>query len=170
MRTVVITDEELTSSPDDWWPSRLAGELTAAGAPVDVVTSPAPGAGFTGSPTFAELVAAQATGSTQLVVLVETRLPDTDPADLTSAWGRTMQAVEETAPDARLVILGPFPRVSSPSVIDSLRGAIADAGATYVDPTAENWPAEPSPEQMTALVRPHMEALVRALAASGANR
>ena len=130
-----------------------------------------PGAGFTGSPAFAGTVEQAADGSTQLVVLFDSRL-ETDDADaLAEAARRVFVEVERTAPDARLVVVGPVSGTGAGSAArDALRTEALDAGATYVDPVADDWAENAGPEELSRLLRPHIEELVGALAASGANR
>ncbi len=171
VRTVVITDQA-SSSPAGApaWPDVLAGALEAAGIPMDVATTARDGAGFGSSPSFAELVAGTAEGSTQLVVLFDSGLAGT--GALTAAAEETFAAVERASPEALLVVVGPLTSEGDvPALVRAeLAAATQRAGGTYVDPRAEGWPAALTPPDLAELLRPHLEPLAEALAASGANR
>jgi len=171
VRTVVITDEASSSTTGaPAWPDDLAGALEADGIPMDVATTARDGAGFGSSPSFADLVAGTAEGSTQLVVLVDSRLTGTEA--LPAAAEETFTAVERAAPDALLVVVGPLPSEGDVTASEraELAAATQRAGGTYVDPRAEGWPTDVTPSGLAELLRPHLEPLAEALAASGGNR
>jgi hypothetical protein len=164
VRTVVISDEApSTTAGAPAWPDVLASELGAAGIPMSVVTVARDGAGFGSSPSFADLVAGTAEGSTQLVVLFDSRLDGSE--SLTAAAEDTATAVERAAPDALLVVVGPLTAESA-----GLAAATQRAGGTYVDPRAEGWPTDATQPELAELLRPHLEPIAEVLAASGANR
>jgi hypothetical protein len=166
---VVVGDE--ATAPHPAWPELFATAVADEGIPMTVQTVAEPGAGFTGSPAFARTVEQTADGSTQLVVLFDSRLETDDADELAEAARRVFVEVERAAPDARLVVVGPVPGTGAGSAArDALRTEALDAGATYVDPVAEDWAEGTGPEEVARLVRPHIEELVGALAASGANR
>ena len=164
VRTVVVSDRAHSATGDPTWPDLLEADLETAGVPMDVAREAQDGAGFTSSPSFADLVARTAEGSTQLVVLFDSRLAGT--GTLTEAAEDTFTAVERAAPDALLVVVGPL---GAEGTAD-LAAATARAGGTYVDPRAEGWPAEPTHPELAELLRPHLQPIVEVLAASGANR
>ncbi len=173
VRTVVISDEGTTASGDaaPAWPDLLTSTLEGLGIPMNVVTIAPGGAGFTSPPSFADLVAEKAEGSTQLVVLFDSRLAGTD--GLTQAAGDTFTAVERAAPDALLVVVGPLTvrdGEDASAASADLRSATEDASGTYVDPLAEGWPADVTQAEIADLLRLHLQPLTESLAASGANR
>jgi hypothetical protein len=169
---VVVVGDELTQAPAGTpaWPTLLAADLGAAALPVDVAVSAPSGAGFTGSPSFSDLVPTIATGSTQLVLFFDGRLAETAAAE--DEVTRTAVAVERASPDALLVVVGPVggTGVTDPAAVPDVRTAAEEANATYVDPVAEDWPSDPTAAEVAARLGPHLRPLVEALAMSGANR
>jgi acyl-CoA thioesterase I len=169
VRTVVVGDEGTSRTSS--WPDHLAAALADDGVPMTLRTVSETGAGFAGSPAFAETVAATADGTTQLVILFDSRLETADAAGLTAAARDVFVEVERAASDARLVVVGPLPGAAAGTDVgDALRAEALDAGALYVDPVADGWPPDAGQEQVADLLRPHVEELVANLAASGANR
>ena len=173
VRTVVISDEG-TIAPggaSPAWPEVLADVLEDIGIPMSVVTTAPEGAGFTSSPSFADLVAENAEGSTQLVVLFDSRVAGTD--TLPEAAHDTFTAVERAAPDAMLVVVGPLTAdggMDPTRASADLEAATERAGGTYVDPLVEGWPSDVTHAEMAELLRLHLQPLAESLAASGANR
>jgi hypothetical protein len=176
VRTVIIGDEGTDGSGSgNGWPDLLAAQLESVGVPMSIATSATPGSGFATDPLFLTAVEAQSVGSTQLVILYDSSIGEADAASLSQAAEKTFSAAERSSPDARVIVVGPLGEGASRSgasaeVDDALRSAAEEAGATYVDPVAESWPADPSQEEVAALLMPHIEPLAAALAASGANR
>ncbi len=169
VRTLVVGDE--ASAADPAWPEFFVTAVADEGIPMTVRTVAEPGAGFAGSPAFAGTVEQAAEGSTQLVVLFDSRLETDDADELAEAARRAFVEVERAAPDARLVVVGPVSgTVAGSAARDALMTEALDAGATYVDPVADGWAEDAGPEELSRLLRPHIEELVGALAASGANR
>ena len=170
VRTVVITDQASSSTTGaPAWPDVLAGALEAVGIPMDVATTARDGAGFGSSPSFTDLVAGTAEGSTQLVVLFDSGLAGTEA--LTAAAEETFTAVERASPEAQLVVVGPLTSEGDVTAARAeLAAATQRAGGTYVDPRAEGWPAEVTQPELAELLRPHLEPLAEILAGSGANR
>jgi hypothetical protein len=169
VRTVVISDEGDVGS-DERWPDRLAGTLESSGIPMSVETAATEGAGYSGTPGFEELVERHAVGSTQLVVLFDSRIDSGSTGVLAEEARRTFTAVERAAPDALLVVVGPLSDGSSSPARAELSALADEFGATVVDPSAEGWPPSPGQDEIADLLRPHIEPLADALAASGANR
>ncbi len=169
---VVVVGDELTQAPAGTpaWPALLAEDLESVGLPVDVAVSAPSGAGFTGSPSFSDLVPTIATGSTQLVLLFDGRPAGTAVAG--DEVTRTAVTVERASPDALLVVVGPVggTGVTDPAAVPDVRTAAEEANATYVDPVAEDWPSDPTAAEVAARLGPHLRPLVEALAMSGANR
>lgn len=170
VRVLVIGDEG-TLAPDggDAWPDLLAEDLAGDGLDLSLATAASPGAGFGSSPSFLAAVERHAGPSTQLVVLFDGRLA-ADAAALGPATGEVLVRVDELAYDARTVVVGPLPGAApSTAGADAVREAADRAGVGYVDPARADWPGRPSQAEIAALVRPHLEPLVQALARSGAN-
>ena len=161
VRTVVLRDD------DGAWPDLLTAALGEAGVPVSLTDVPVPASGFAAGPSFAEQVAGRVAAETQPVVLVDSRLDDPDDAALGAAVGETLSAVEEAAPDARVVVVGPLWPATATA---TLRTATEEGSGRYVDSAAEGWPESPSPQEFADLLQPHVELLADQLAASGANR
>jgi len=172
VRTVVVSDQGPSSTAGGpAWPDLLANGLAGAGIPMSVVTAARDGAGFTSSPAFADLVAGTAEGSTQLVVLFDSRLAGTD--TLSGAAQDTFTEVERAAPDAMLVVVGPLTAedaTASATGSAELAAATQQAGGTYVDPRAEGWSPDVTQAELAELLRLQLQPLVEVLAASGANR
>ena len=171
VRTVVITDQASSSTTGaPAWPDVLAGALEAVGIPMDVATTARDGAGFGSSPSFTDLVAGTAEGSTQLVVLFDSGLAGTEA--LTAAAEETFTAVERASPEAQLVVVGPLTSEGDVPARGraELAAATQRAGGTYVDPRAEGWPTDVPQSDLAELLRPYLEPLAEALATSGANR
>jgi hypothetical protein len=176
VRTVVVGDEG-TGPPGlgDAWPDYLTAQLAAVGVPMTIASSATPGAGFSADPLFSATVEAESVGSTQLVILFDSTIGGADLASLPEAAEKTFTAVERASADARVLVVGPLPGDASQpegpaEIVEALRSAAREAGAVYVDPVAEAWPANPSQEDIAGLLLPHVEPLALALAASGANR
>lgn len=173
VRTVVLGDDG-TASPVGGapvWPELLGATLERIGIPMSVVTAAADEAGFASSPSFTDLVAQHAVGSTQLVVLFDSRLGEADPAALAAAATESAEAVERAAPDAELVVVGPLPAgdlADGPAT--ALREAVQDAGGTFIDPALEGWPPDATQAEIADLLRLHVQPIAEGLAASGANR
>lgn len=176
VRTVVLADE-VTRPPAAGapaWPDLLASTLEGIGIPMAVETTVADGAGFASSPSFTDLVAQHAGGSTQLVVLFDGHLADGAAASLAAAVREGAEAVERASPDAELVVVGPLPSEgpaeSRAARIAALREATEEAGGTFVDPVLEGWPTDITQQEMADSLRLHVQPVTESLAASGANR
>jgi hypothetical protein len=137
------------------------------------------GAGFAtndpSGPSFTELVVDHVVHSTQLVVFFDTALGAADARAVGDGAAAAFKAVEEAAPDAVIVVVGPYrssAEASEPG--DEVRGAVRDAAqsaeapVTYVDPLAERWPVGASQQQIADLLSGQMAPLAKSLAESGA--
>ena len=99
---------------------------------MSVDTTAADGGGFDAAAGFERLIEQNAIGSTQLVVLFDSRLDADDAAVVGEAAERTFVAVERAAPDALLVVVGPLADADGG---DALAAAAHDGEqATDVDP------------------------------------
>ena len=181
--TVVITDDPAVvaagPSAEGAWPGLLAARLESSGSPLALTPAAVEDAGFAAQepagPTFTELVRDAVSHSTQLVVFYDSRWGPAGASEATRDAEQAFSAVEELAPDALVVLVGPWqPSPEAPRPDDTDIGAVqaaADASVvavTYVDPVADGWPIGASQQQVADLVYPHVSELVAALANSGA--
>lgn len=181
--TVVVTDDRSVAaagpSGDGAWPGLLAASLQRAGAPLAVTLAAVDGTGFApGGPTavsFTDLVADRVARSTQLVIFFDTDLSGTGAATIGKGAAAAFAAVEEAAPDARIVVVAPYRFAAGAAAPDEdVRTAVqeavrhAEVAVTYIDPVAEDWPTGATQQQIADLLHPPLVDLVRALAESGA--
>jgi hypothetical protein len=181
--TVVVTDDPAVAaagpSAEETWPGLLATRLSRAGSPLALTSVGVEGAGFavagTGGPTFTDLVIDTVGHDIQLVVFYDSRWSTAGAVDVTRNAEEALSAVEAAAPDALVVVVGPWqPATDAPLPDAGAAGAVQAAvdasvvAVTYVDPVAEDWPTGPSQQDVTDLLYPHVSGLVAALATSGA--
>ncbi|MDQ4489838.1 SGNH/GDSL hydrolase family protein [Sinomonas sp. ASV486] len=95
--------------------------------------------------TFGSHAAAAVTPDTSIVVFFGSENDmDEDLASITDAAVTTLQAAHETAPSARIVVVGPTAFTDDPeperlAVRDALEAAAFQTGAEFVDPLAGKW-------------------------------
>jgi hypothetical protein len=181
--TVVVSDDPAVStagpSAAGAWPGAVAALLAGSGTPLELEVAAAVGGGFAvdapADPSFAELVGESVVHSTQLVVFSETRFGSAAAPDVARGAREAFAAVEQAAPDARIVVVAPWASVPdvpvpSPEVRAAVREAAesAEVAVTYVDPVTEGWPTGANQEEVGELLFPEVSALVAALAGSGA--
>jgi len=175
--TAVVVTASLQGAADSAWPSLLAAGLQAQGIPVSLTTATGDGAAFApvraGAPSFADLVEAQVPSTTQLVVLADGGEGSDDAAAAGEGAARALRAVESAAPDAQVVVVGPW-RFSGPQPPAAVREAVAaaaggaDSATTRVDPVAEGWPAGAGQQEVADRLRARLAPLADALSRSGA--
>jgi hypothetical protein len=181
--TVVVTDDPAVvasgSSAEGAWPGLLAARLESSGSPLTLTPVAVEDAGFAAEqpagPTFTELVMDTVSHSTQLVVFYDSRWGPAGASEVTRDAEQAFSAVEEMAPDALVVVVGPWqpsPEAARPdaTAVGAVQAAVdaSVVAVTYVDPVADGWPTGASQEQIADLVYPHVSELVAALANSGA--
>jgi hypothetical protein len=181
--TVVVTDDPAYSaagsSADGTWPALLAANLADEGGPLELTSAAAQGAGFApddpSEPSFTDLVVERVDHSTQLVVFFETAFGSADARAVGDGAAAAFKSVEEAAPDAVMVVVGPYrASADAPEPTDEVRGALRDAAhgaeapATYVDPVAERWPVAAGQQQIADLLTEPLAPLAKSLAESGA--
>jgi hypothetical protein len=182
--TVVVTDDPAVAAAgpevDDTWIGLLAASLEGAGSPLALTPAADDDAGFApddarDGTSFTDLVAERVVHETQLVIFFQTDLASDDPAAVADGALEAFNAVEEMAPDAYVVVVGPhrfLPGAAEPS--EDVQQAVRDAArraevvVDYIDPVAGDWPAGASAPQFAELIRPHVADLVAALSQSGA--
>jgi hypothetical protein len=182
--TVVVTDDPTVvaegSIVENSWVGELADRLEAAGSPLALTSGAVDPSGFAADGSregtrFAGLVAEHVVHETQLVVFFEADLGAAGAAQVEDGALEAFNAVEEAAPDAHVVVVGPHrydPGTAEPSdeVRQALRNAAqrAEVVVDYIDPVAEGWPAGVPAAQFAELVLPHVAELVAGLSQSGA--
>jgi hypothetical protein len=182
--TVIVTDDPVVSaagvSAETSWSGLLARSLDRNGSPMALSSDVVDSAGFAddespGRPSFSEVVADTVVHSTQLVIFFDTQVGAAGATAVGEGAAEAFRAVEEAAPDALIVVVGPYRMASDGSAPDeelrrAVRGAAqgAEVAVTYVDPVDEAWPAGASQQLIADLLFPHVAPLVRALAESGA--
>ena len=106
-------------------------------------------AGSTGQ-TYPQLVQDQPPGDASVTVVFGSRNDeDAAPPDVQAAATETFAAVLAAGPATELLVIGPcWSSADAPAsltaVADAVRAAAEAAGATYVDPLAEGWFADPA--------------------------
>lgn len=177
--TVLLSDDPTLSASDPagprTWPGVLAERLADAGSPLDLALVAVEGAGYAAAVSVADLVAVSVPPSTQLVVFCQTRFGPVAAPDVAAGAAAAFDAVEQAAPDALIVVVGPWgwtPDASAPGqeVRDAVREAArgAEVAVTYVDPVAEAWPAGADAAEIADLLYEEVAPLVSDLARSGA--
>jgi hypothetical protein len=181
--TVVITDDpavvDAGSSAEGAWPGLLAARLETSGSPLALTPVAVEDAGFAAEepagPAFTDLVLATVSHSTQLVVFYDSQWGEAGATEVTRDAEQAFSAVEEMAPDALVVVVGPWqpsPEAArpDPTATDAVQAAVdaSVVAVTYVDPVADGWPAGAGQQQLADLLYPHVSDLVAALANSGA--
>jgi hypothetical protein len=180
--TVFVTDDPSVaaagSSAAGTWAGLLAADLDRDGSPMDVTLGVLDGAGFApdsaGAKSFTRVVTDSVEPSTQLVFFFETRFGSAGGQAVAQGADQAFKTVEEAAPDALIVVVGPYLAPDAGGPGDDLRDALRDAAAraeaptTYVDPVAEDWPIGASQQQIADLLKPHVADMVGGLARSGA--
>jgi lysophospholipase L1-like esterase len=130
------------------WPALLAGRL---GAQLQLGAAPRSGyvaIGSTGQD-FADQVAATPVPDATVTIVFGSRNDLGQPVDdVSGAVTDTLDAIRSTAPDTAIVVVGPaWSNADVPAELNDQRDAVASAaaaaGATFVDPLAEGWFAEP---------------------------
>jgi hypothetical protein len=128
------------------WPAIVCARVSATPTPLHAV----PGAGY--------VAPAPATGDTYLTLAQQGPEPTADvtvvfgtrndfaasPAAIYAAAMQTFTTIRTTAPNTRLLVIGPAwtdaaVPVQLPGVRDAVQRAAADSGATFVDPLAGGW-------------------------------
>ncbi|WP_293054286.1 GDSL lipase [Mycobacterium sp.] len=131
------------------WTSRAWATLERQGVQVapDVAAEGRAGYGVPGDhgSVFGDLAAKAVHSDDVLVVFFGSRNDQgTDPDLLAEKAHDAFDLVRRAAPSARLLVIGPpWPTADAPADVLRVRDVIADqsraAGATFVDPIAENW-------------------------------
>jgi hypothetical protein len=181
--TVVVSDDPAVatagSTAAGTWPGELAALLAGSGTALDLTVAAAADTGFavvdpTGS-SFADLVRERVVHSTQLVVFSETRFGSVSGPDVGEGAREAFAAVEETAPDALVVVIAPWTSAPDlPASTAEVRAAVreaadsAEVAVTYVDPVADGWPTGAGQQAVAELLYPDVAPVVTALARSGA--
>jgi hypothetical protein len=180
---VVITDDpavvDAGSSAEGAWPGLLAARLETSGSPLALTAVAVENAGFAAEdpagPIFTDLVMDTVSHSTQLVVFYDSQWRPARATEVTPDAEQAFSAVEEMAPDALVVVVGPWqpsPEAArpDPTATDAVQAAVdaSVVAVTYVDPVAEGWPTGAGQQQLADLIYPHVSDLVAALANSGA--
>lgn len=181
--TVVITDDPAVvaagPSVEETWPGLLATRLGNSGSPLALTPVGVEGAGFAAEepagPTFTDLVVGTVSPSIQLVVFYDSRWDVAGAAEVRRSAEQAFSAVEEAAPDALIVLVGPWHAApEAPQPDSGARSAVQAAvdasvvAVTYVDPVAEGWVTGASQQQIADLLLPRVSDLVATLARSGA--
>jgi hypothetical protein len=181
--TVVVTDDPAvaaaTGAPNGGWIGHLAEGLQQAGAPVSVTSAADAAAGFAAAPpggaSFTDLVDRHVEHATQLVIFFETDLTSDSAAVVAEGALEAFNAVEEAAPDGRVVVVGSFGYTGSETeppadVRQAVRDAAdrAEVAVDYIDPVAEEWPAGLEGKAFADRLQGHIVELVTALSRSGA--
>ncbi|MEH0108205.1 SGNH/GDSL hydrolase family protein [Tersicoccus sp. MR15.9] len=147
-RLVVVGDSLSTgfgTSSDDAWPHLLAQRTRGR---LDVVNASENGAGYLAggddNATFGSNEVDAVTPDTQTVLFFGSDNDEGSQAsDLTAAAVAALHSAHATAPDARLIVVGP-PAYTTPTparlaVRDALKAAASATNARFVDPLAEKW-------------------------------
>jgi hypothetical protein len=182
--TVVVTDDPAVAAArptvEDTWVGGLADRLEAAGSPLALTSAAVDPSGFVAhgsrdGTSFTDLVVEHVVHETQLVVFFEADLGAAGAAEVTDGALEAFNAVEEAAPDAYVVVVGPHQyRPGTAEVSQEIRQAVRNAAqraevvVDYIDPVAEGWPAGVPAARFAELVLPHVAELVAGLSQSGA--
>ncbi|MEI4272823.1 GDSL-type esterase/lipase family protein [Klenkia sp. LSe6-5] len=131
------------------WPAlvaqQLGMELQLSAATLAGYVRP----GSTGQ-TYPQLVQAQPpTGAGVTVVFGSRNDVDASPAEVQSAAAQTFQAITAADPETELLVIGPcWSSADVPAELEAVASAVQQAaqaaGATYVDPIAQGWFADPA--------------------------
>lgn len=154
----VIGDSYTSGTPmggrgDKGWPAIAESRLDADGINTRIEVAAEGGSGYVARGqyglTFADQVPKVVKPNDKLVVIAGSSNDSRDvpPEALQPAVKSTLAAIKTTAPEAKLLVVGPFyTRPNPPQAILTVRDIIAaeaaTVGATFVDPVAEGWVAD----------------------------
>lgn len=159
VRYVAIIGDSFTSgrqfkgADPDGWPSIVAIQLSTDGTKIRPDVAATGGSGYVkhgtrGSVPFDQQVRQVAGQNVDLVVLFgaahdETALPD-KADELSQAVQRTLAEARQSAPKAKLLVIGPAsveaqPSLDSAQVRDIVKAQADAVGVPFVDPLAELW-------------------------------
>lgn len=135
------------------WPAIATSRLDAKGIKTAVEVGAEGGSGYVARGqfglTFADQVPKVVKPNDKLVVIAGSSNDSRDvpPEALQPAVKFTLDAIKATAPEAKVLVVGPFyTRPDPPQAIltvrDIIRTEAETVGATFVDPVAEGWVAE----------------------------
>ncbi len=147
-RVVVLGDSDTGGAAQQAWPALLGERLPDV--EVESVTTGDSGyvSAVAGEPTIPDLVAGTDLSGADLVVLSGSRFDAAGIADqVAAAAEEAITSVQERAPDAALVVVGPVsPGGGPPAGVrnnrDVIRSAAEAASVRFVDPLADGWLAE----------------------------
>jgi hypothetical protein len=153
-RVAVVSDSYTTGTDEGGvgpknWTARAWEVLARQGTPVSAEVEAEGGAGYGtrgdhGS-VFEDLTARAVTPADRLIVFFGSRNDENvDPARLSILAYGTLQLAKNTAPKAKLLVIGPaWPTADAPDAVLRIRDALGYqaglAGATFVDPIAAGW-------------------------------
>lgn len=134
---------------DSGWPALVAAQV---GAELRLNAAALAGYAAIGASglTFPQLATANPVADATVVVVFGSRNDEgEDPATVGAAAAQMYASIEAAAPDARLIVIGPaWSDARLPADLEAVRDAVeqaaAGAGATFVDPLAEGWFADPA--------------------------
>jgi lysophospholipase L1-like esterase len=165
------------------WTKVAQADLSAAGVKYELMARGLGAAGYavpgTAKMKFADVVSSTIGPATDVVVFVGSRNDlRATPEEVRGATAATYTAVKQSAPNAKLLVVGPI-WVSEnvpPTLVairDAVRSSAVDAGATFVDPIDEGWffgpnsaligddnvhPTDAGHNYMAKLIEPHIKA------------
>lgn len=151
-QVVVIGDSLSTgygTRPELAWPVLLQEDYTNAHRPVHITNAAQNGSGYLSvgadEETFESEIAGSVTSTTDLVLLFGSENDmGTDPTTLERTAADAFARIKSAAPRAAIVVVGPPSYTDSPEaerldVRDAIRSAADAAGASFIDPIADQW-------------------------------